>query len=349
MKPLRLGLDETAPYGESATEPGRKLRRPWLALLLGILAPGLGQLYAGRPKRGTAAAILFFVVALPAATYLPVLLAWSPALTVLGWLLAVAVLVAVPADGWLVARRLSVVELTGWNRVWVYVVCIVVFRIAGIALSASMPWIVQALPWRQFSVPTGAMIPTMLTGEHFIADMRGSTVEWLQRGDIVIFEAPSEPSKLWAKRVIGLPGEIIEIRDKSVFIDGRALEEPYKVHETEYSREGWNEILQGRMIEPIPGIDRRRRQLTLELDTTFFNLIPQKIPMGEWFVMGDNRDNSKDSRAYGPIPTSAIRGLVTRINWSRASGSLSLRWHRLGMALKVPRFADAPAPDTGFH
>ena len=105
----------------------------------------------------------------------------------------------------------------------------------------------------------------------------------VQRGDILVFKYPQEPERDFIKRVIGLPGETLEVRQKQLYIDGAKLDEPY---------------LQGQMPVLEPGaiaLDRRD------------NFGPITVPAGHYFMMGDNRDNSEDSRFWGPLPMPTSR------------------------------------------
>lgn len=99
----------------------------------------------------------------------------------------------------------------------------------------------------------------------------------LRRGDIVSFRYPPDPSTTFIKRIVGLPGEVIEIKDGRVLVNGQELEENY---------------------------------LNPQLNRFRYNSIPAKIPEGEYYVMGDNRDNSNDSRFWGPLPKELIQSKV---------------------------------------
>ena len=160
-------------------------------------------------------------------------------------------------------------------------------------------WVVQA-----FKIPTGSMENNLLVGDHLLVNkfVFGPTLgdvdesflphATVERGDVIVFKFPNDPQRDFIKRVIGLPGEQIEIRNKTVYIDEIALEEPY---------------LPTHMTSVIPGgvvIDRRD------------NLAPVAIPGDHYFVMGDNRDNSEDSRFWGTLAHDHIKGKAVVIYWS---------------------------------
>jgi len=158
--------------------------------------------------------------------------------------------------------------------------------------------------FQQSKIPTGSMIPTLLIGDYIMvnkfiyapptaAPFPGSLeraafpMRAVRRGDIVVFKFPEEPEKDYIKRVVGLPGETLEIRDRQVYIDGRPLDETYKVH-------------------------RNPRGLNIDQDS----YPATRIPDDAYFCMGDNRDNSRDSRSWGFVPRDYVKGRAFMIWWS---------------------------------
>jgi signal peptidase I len=147
-------------------------------------------------------------------------------------------------------------------------------------------------------VPSESMTPTILVGDHFFIDKVAFPANYPQfvqnylparsihRGDIMAFWSPQNPEMRLVKRVIGLPGETIEIRNRNVFINGRQLDEPYAVH------------------TDAQQIDSRD------------SMAPVVIPPGQFFMMGDNRDNSNDSRFWGFAPRGSFIGKPLFIYWS---------------------------------
>jgi signal peptidase I len=165
-------------------------------------------------------------------------------------------------------------------------------------------WVVQA-----FKIPTGSMENNLLIGDHLLVNkfVFGPTIGSIDRAvlpirdirrkDIVVFKYPDEPERDFIKRVIGLPGETVELRAKKVYINGQPLDEPY-VH----------------FLEPASDSQ----------ETTSFNVRerygPVTVPEGQYFVMGDNRDNSQDSRYWGFLPAHYVKGRALLIYWSYESG-----------------------------
>ena len=165
-------------------------------------------------------------------------------------------------------------------------------------------WVVQA-----FKIPTGSMENNLLIGDHllvnkFVFGPTASSIDRaflpirdIRRRDVIVFKYPDEPERDFIKRVIGLPGETVELRAKKVYIDGQPLDEPY-VHFLEPASES----------QEITSYDVRERYG------------PVKVPEGQYFVMGDNRDNSQDSRYWGFLPAHYVKGRALMIYWSYESG-----------------------------
>jgi signal peptidase I len=157
-------------------------------------------------------------------------------------------------------------------------------------------------------VPTESMKPTILVGDHFFLDKfafpanypdfmsRILPVRSVKRGEIVAFKSPENPKVPFIKRVIGLPGDVLEIRDKVVYINGRKLDEPYKY------------LIDPNVYERGSGIP----QDYLVRD----NYGPVRIPPYCYFMMGDNRDNSNDSRYWGFVKSQYIIGKPLFVYWS---------------------------------
>jgi signal peptidase I len=123
-------------------------------------------------------------------------------------------------------------------------------------------------------------------------------VRSIRRGDIVVFKYPDEPDRDFIKRVIGLPGETIELRNKKVYVNGKPLDEPYVHFLTPPSTE----------YQEVTSSDVREQ------------FAPVTVPPDHYFVMGDNRDNSQDSRYWGFLPRGYVKGKALLIYWSYESG-----------------------------
>jgi signal peptidase I len=165
-------------------------------------------------------------------------------------------------------------------------------------------WVVQA-----FKIPTGSMENNLLIGDHLLVNkfVFGPTlgrvdrallpVRDIRRGDILVFKYPIDPQRDFIKRVIGLPGDTIELKAKKVYVNNHALDEPY-VHFLTPASEGGE----------VTSMDVRERYG------------PVTVPPDQYFVMGDNRDNSQDSRYWGFLPRDHVKGKAMMIYWSYESG-----------------------------
>jgi len=176
-------------------------------------------------------------------------------------------------------------------------------------------FIVQA-----FKIPSGSMIPTLAIGDHILVNKLsyGIRIPFLEkylvsfgapaRGDVIVFIYPEDRSKDFIKRVIGVAGDTVEVRNKKVFINGKAVEDSHAHFE------GYDPQLGG----------------TVNGD----NYGPKVVPEGHIFVMGDNRDRSYDSRFWGYVPLSEVRGKAFLIYWSWDGTDRWVRWERLGSLIR---------------
>lgn len=149
---------------------------------------------------------------------------------------------------------------------------------------------------QSFSIPSLSMYPTLQVGDRIIVNKLSYDLHGIHRGDIVVFARPSLEDQEYAdlvKRVIGLPGETISSKGGHVYINGKRLDEPWLP----------------------PGTDSYTGALPGDAHPEFDLPGPVKIPAGEYYVMGDNRTDSEDSRFFGPIPKSLIVGRAVAVVW----------------------------------
>jgi signal peptidase I len=181
-------------------------------------------------------------------------------------------------------------------------------------------WVFQA-----FKIPSGSMEPGLLVGDHLIvnkmifAPTAGSVERAIlpgrrmRRGDVVVFKFPQQPDRDFIKRVIGLPGDVLELRRKQVYVNGSPIDES-----------GYAYYRQSPSVTGAVHPDDRREEYG-----------PVTVPAGQYFMMGDNRDNSEDSRYWGFMPASYVKGEALFIYFSlREGASLAnvfggVRWSRL--------------------
>ncbi len=160
-----------------------------------------------------------------------------------------------------------------------------------------------------FKIPTGSMQPNLLIGDHLLVNKviyspsalpledRILAKKPIERGHVVVFKFPEDPTRDFIKRVIGLPGETVEIRDKTVYINGQALVEPYAHFEE-------------------PPLRHDDPEYGLRNEGARDNWGPEVVPAGQLFVMGDNRDNSRDSRFWRFLPRDQVKGRALLVYWS---------------------------------
>ncbi len=174
--------------------------------------------------------------------------------------------------------------------------------------------VIRALLFQAFKIPSSSMESTLLVGDHILVnkllyglrvpftDIRWPKFTEPKTGDVVVFIFPEDRTKDFIKRVIGTPGDTVEIKDKAVFLNGKELSCPYAEFRSKDTYSG--------------EVSRRD------------NLKAFKVPRGKLFVMGDNRDFSHDSRFWGFVPEEDVKGKAFIIYYSTPAFS-AVRWDRL--------------------
>jgi signal peptidase I len=196
----------------------------------------------------------------------------------------------------------------------------------SIVIAVILALFIRTFVVQAFKIPTGSMENNLLIGDHllvnkFVFGPTGSAVERtllpvgeLKRRDIIVFKYPEEPDRDFIKRVIGLPGESIELRQKRVYVNGKELDEPY-VH----------------FLEPPGTLSELHEVTSFDVRERYG---PVTVPAGHYFVMGDNRDNSQDSRYWGFLPRDYVKGKALVIYWSYESGRDDYQDQGAGATLK---------------
>jgi signal peptidase I len=175
-----------------------------------------------------------------------------------------------------------------------------------------------------FVIPTGSMEDTLLIGDHLLVDKlsyspKGSVSQYLlpyldvKRGDIIVFRYPEDIKQTFVKRVIGVPGDHIRIENKQLYLNGKAAQEPYKYHKTEYFDSYRDNFPSEPNMRVYPGAE-----LMLNKHVKGNEVI---VPDNCYFAMGDNRDSSLDSRYWGFVPRENIIGKPLIIYWSYESST----------------------------
>jgi signal peptidase I len=180
-------------------------------------------------------------------------------------------------------------------------------------------------------VPTGAMANTILPGDHVV--VRKRAIGDIKRGDVIIFTYADDQSTHFISRVIGLPSETIQIRGRQVLINGKEL--PERKASARFTNNSYDslEVLSSEGEGPYQAF-YLASQADAPTEGPFASVDPFRIPDGQYFVMGDNRDNSQDSRFRGPILRQAVFGKATMIYWSLSPSDESIRTERMFRKIK---------------
>lgn len=270
----------------------KRTRNPFIAALLSLLAPGLGQIYNGRGALG-----LVFLLIFAALPFLWGLTGWprhyfglvALAIVTIGlWLFTIV-------HASIQARRIGEAELKKYQKLGVYAF----FVVLSIGLTIFVPirtWM-SFLGIAPFKFATTSMMPTVHQDDFLMIGPRAYDNQAPQRGDLIVLTYPRDPSKRFLMRVIAIEGETVEIKNKQVFIDGQPLRESYKIHEAN------------------------------ALDNSRDDFGPLRIPARHCFVLGDNRDNSNDSRFWGALPLANVKGRALYVYWAKDKS-------RIGLTLK---------------
>ena len=193
--------------------------------------------------------------------------------------------------------------------------------VEAIVVAFAIALVIRTFVIQAFKIPSGSMIPTLQIGDHILVNkfLLGNPVDVPftnihlfrmpglrkpHQGDIIVFKYPEDPTRDFIKRVIGVEGDVIESKDKVLYVNGRKVMEAYVQHVDSF-------------IKPS-GMDKRD------------NFGPVTVPKDSVFVMGDNRDQSYDSRFWGFVDLSLVKGKAIIIYWSWDSDKTWVRFNRIG-------------------
>lgn len=191
--------------------------------------------------------------------------------------------------------------------------------IEAILIALLLALFIRAYIIQAFKIPSGSMIPTLLVGDHILVNkfIYGTKIPFSdksflvlkrpEKGDIIVFKYPEDPKKDFIKRVIAKEGDLLESRDKVIYVNGKAVMEPYTYHSDRNIRPKGNDVRD--------------------------NFGPLVVPLNKVFVMGDNRDQSYDSRYWGFVDAKEVKGEALIIYWSWDPKHW-LRFNRIGRLVK---------------
>ncbi len=193
-------------------------------------------------------------------------------------------------------------------------------NIEAILVAIALALFIRTFVVQAFKIPSGSMEETLQIGDHILVNkfIYGIKIPFVgkqivpitdpKRGDIVVFRYPKDPDKDYIKRVVGVAGDVIEGRNKKVFINQKPENHPFAIHKDSHIFPG--------------GLQRRD------------NFGPITVPPNSLFVMGDNRDYSSDSRYWGFVKLSNLKGKAFIIYWSWDKENFGVRWKRIGNLLR---------------
>lgn len=266
-------------------EKNIKAKEPWMGVLLNQIFPGLGELYAGKKARAfviIGIAILFLLIGLsaihiatdPNIKFTATLVAGGMLFGALGFIFGIFVLF----DGYLCVRRYNISNGVKASNFTFRVLVIV----GIIALHFVNPAVAIRNSFKAFKISSDSMKPTLQKGDLIIVDRKTYVKNMPQRQDAVIFIFPKDRSKSFIQRIVGLPGETLEIKNGKIFINKMELEGKFYY----YNRGNFG--AEGQTI---------------------------KIPQDSYYVLGDNSATSNDSRYWGFVPLKNIQGRAIKIYW----------------------------------
>ncbi len=318
--------------------PTTPSRRPLLAALASLVLPGFGQLYNGELNRAIWLFLGFSLLCIPGvalvALYLPD--QWMLPTLLLGLVSALGLWAYAVVDAWRTARHPSPGVAQAWQQSGVYALVFVLCDLLALPLLTLNVRQHQVEPYR---IPSSSMAPSVRAGDLIWADKRYNCPgckSGVHRGDIAVFAYPNDRSVSYIKRVIGLPGDQIVIKDRMVWVNGQALHGATGgagtinglITETLDGRQWQVQWSDGAASAPsgvtspplnrVTGVPVQSLQLT--------------VPDGQVFVLGDNRSSSIDSRSFGTVPMYDIQGRVRQVWFS--SDAQGVNWSRLGLVLQ---------------
>ena len=294
----------------------RYKRRIWLAILLSLIMPGLGQIYCGRFKRGL---VLYFMHILPLPIVISLLyLSNSPALMHIAIVLiltSIMVLLGAILDSvFLAIRTASGYQLKDYNNPVVYALLVII--VTGGSIGSTLYIRGQGL--EAFRIPTASCYPTIVPNDRILANKLAYNGTDPKRGDLVVHICSFNRHWNYIKRVVAVAGDTIEVKDNQLYVNDRKLPQRKLPESTldniRVTVEG--KLLKGEVFEEINGNVKYNIFLAEPPhDNTVGDFEKITVPDHHCFVLGDNRNLSRDSRHFGPVLLATIIGRADYIYW----------------------------------
>lgn len=266
-----------------------KYRSKWVAAILSILSPwGVAQVYNGQPMK----ALLFFAVQL---TVVLVLVFTGVGASFNGYIVLVFAALVILGVSFVDALKNAGrdIQLQWYNRWYLYALYYAVVLIAVNNAKFGM---------EAFRMPAASMLPTIMRGDRFIVDNRLTARTEFDRGDIIVFLYPVDKAKMFVMRLVGLPGDRVRTAGTELYINGEKMQ---------------HSIIKVEDDVTIMSEELNHHRYTVQYMP--YRSFPDQeyvVPEGQLFVMGDNRDNSADSRDWGFLPMDDVLGKTAYIYWS---------------------------------
>ncbi|MEE9552819.1 MAG: signal peptidase I [candidate division Zixibacteria bacterium] len=303
-----MDIEKLKPTQPKEQEPYR--RRVWVSVVLSFVGYGLPLIYCGYLRAGILVEIGYFVLCFILDATLALVPSFATSFIVV--LLSIAVLVVFLVFIVRLTRDTNLKNVPRLNRVWMWILSVFILSTALFLLEDifNNKYFIEA-----YKIPSTAMAKNLLVGDYLMAS-KGIDTDDLQRGDIIIFKYPKDPEQNYIKRLIGKADDRIRIDNKQVYLNGEKLDEPYTQH----------------IDTCIYPYKEKRSKWGFHIRDSMPEII---IPEGKLFVMGDNRDNSSDSRFFGFVDEELVIGKAMFIHFSWDSENNRVRWDRIGMRLDL--------------
>lgn len=297
-------------------------RKPWQAALLSVFFPGAGQIYNGQFPKGIILGVTLLLLSYHKFT--PITL-WGFSWLFLVFFVQVLLFGFIFVDAVKTAKANKPFERKNW---WLYLGLFSVYILFQVprAFLSEIP--------KTFAIPSASMAPALLDGDMVVTDLRAFERISPKLGDLVIFRYPLDEKINYVSRVVAGPGDTVKFKSKVLFINGKEVKAEL--------------ILAAELKEGITSLDDRKvlepylETLAGEGHPVFYNpstlwnsdFGPITVPENKFFVLGDNRDRSSDSRIWGFVPAENFISKPVYVYFSMNPETKSIRWNRIGLRVK---------------
>jgi signal peptidase I len=292
-------------------------KKPWLSVFLSFIYPGIGQFYNGQVLKGFA----FLIAALVLSSRK------NHQYYAVAFLSLALEFIAIKDAFDSAEKRNSSPERFLYQGNWLLVFVIVTMFFSA----APFNIIIRDHLVEAFKIPASSMIPTLQIGDHILVDKRRTTVDNLRPGDIIVFPHPEDCSKNFIKRIVAMAGDKVQFKDGDLYIND-ALVQKQLLGTRPVGKELSGLYPEARTYKERLG-DRTYTVQYLHNDLDSYTSQIFTVPENSLFVLGDNRDNSQDSRIWGSVPRDTVKGKALKIYWSWDRKEAKVNWERIGQMI----------------